>query len=472
MRHKKTLAPGAEEATAPRERRFTIEQAFEIAQTVHRDGRAAEAEGIYRAVLQARPEHVAALGALGVARHQQGDSGEALQLIRRALALAPGEPGIWNNLGNVLLEAGQVDAAADAYEQAVRLAPDLVEVHNNLGVLRRAQQRPVEAEAAYRRAIALNPRFADALSNLGRLLNALERTDEALVVLCEAVLLQPDHIKARHALGMTYCMAGRVPEAAQVYRDWLAEEPDNPEARHHLAACSGDAVPERAADAYVEKVFDGFAESFESKLAHLHYRAPQLIEAAVAERLGAPQRALAVLDAGCGTGLCGPLLAPYAQRLEGVDLSQGMLAKAEHRQVYDALAKAELMAFLRDAAPARYDLIVSADTLCYFGELQGVCDAAARALRPQGWLFFTVEALLGDGAGGFQLHPHGRYSHREAYLREVLAAAGLAVEGLERAQLRMESGKPVEGWVVSCRKEASSDGAEPVGLPGHSLSSR
>ncbi|OUL99164.1 hypothetical protein A8M77_27915 [Variovorax sp. JS1663] len=431
-----------------------MEQAFEIAQAVHRDGRPAEAERIYRAVLQARPEHVAALGALGVARHQQGESDEAVQLLRQALAIAPDEPGLWNNLGNVLLEAGRAEEAAEAYEQAVRLAPDLVEVHNNLGVLRRAQDRPVEAEAAYRRAIAINPRFADALTNLGRLLHAVGRTDEAIVALCEALLLRPDLIKARHALGMTYCMAGRVEEAAQVYRDWLAEEPDSPEARHHLAACSGDAVPERAADAYVEKVFDGFAESFESKLAHLQYRAPQLIETAVAEALGRPQPSFDVLDAGCGTGLCGPLLAPYARRLEGVDLSQGMLAQAARRQVYDALAKAELTAFLREAGPARYDLIVSADTLCYFGDLQCVCELASRALRPEGWLFFTVEVLQG-GEGNFRLQPHGRYSHGEAYLRDVLAACGLAVAGMRRAELRMESGRPVEGWVVSCKKEAS-----------------
>ena len=440
-------------SAARQERHVTIEQAFEIAQAVHRDGRPAEAEPIYRAVLQARPAHVGALGALGVARHQQGESGEAVQWLRRALAIAPGEPGIWNNLGNVLLEAGRADEAAEAYEHAVRLAPDLVEVHNNLGVLRRAQDRPEEAEAAYRRALAIHPKFADALTNLGRLLHAVGRTDEAIVALCEALLLRPDLIKARHALGMTYCMAGRVEEAAQVYRDWLAEEPDSPEARHHLAACSGEAVPERAADAYVEKVFDGFAESFESKLAHLQYRAPQLIETAVAEALGAPQPASDVLDAGCGTGLCGPLLAPYARRLEGVDLSQGMLDQAARRQVYDALAKAELTAFLRDAGPARYDLIVSADTLCYFGDLQCVCERAAQALRPEGRLIFTVEALQG-GEGNFRLQPHGRYSHREAYLRDVLAAAGLAVAGMRLAELRMESGRPVEGWVVSCKKEA------------------
>lgn len=441
------------EAAISEEREVTLEQALEIAQTVHRAGRPAEAERIYHAVLQARPRHAEALHGLGVARHQQGASEEAVELIRRALALAPDEPGTWNNLGNVLLQTGRVDAAADAYEQAIRLAPDRADIHNNLGVLRREQHRPQEAEAAYRRAIALNPKYADALTNLGRLLNALGRGDEALAAFCEALLLNPKHIKARHALGMTYYMAGRIDEAVQVYRDWLKDEPDSPEARHHLAACSGDAVPDRAADAYVEKVFDGFADSFEAKLAHLHYRAPELIGQTVTALLGEPRRALAVLDAGCGTGLCGPLLAPYAQHLHGVDLSERMLAKARPRQVYDVLAKAELTAFIEGAAAASYDLIVSADTLCYFGDLHAVARATAKALRPGGWLVFTVEALPGAGEAGFHLHPHGRYSHRESYLRAVLAGAGLVACELQPAHLRMEGGKPAQGWVVAAQRK-------------------
>ena len=38
-----------------------------------------------------------------------------------------------------------------------------------------------------------------------------------------------------------------------------------------------------------------------------------------------------MLDAGCGTGLCGPLIAPHARRLVGVDLSGQMLAHARER---------------------------------------------------------------------------------------------------------------------------------------------
>lgn len=451
---------------------LSVRDAFELAVRLHRAGRLDEAHMLYARIVEAVPDYADALHFMGVLQHMRGRNDEALGLIHRSITLNDAVPDWHNNLGNVLLESGRVDAAADAYARACALAPDRPDVLNNLGVLRREQGRPAEAEAFYRRAIALDPAYADAFSNLGRLLNGLGRQEEALAAFCEALVLNPRFVKARHALGMAYQMLGRLDDAAQVYRDWLAEEPGHPEALHHLAACTGDGVPERAPDAYVEKVFDDFANSFDAKLAMLDYRAPTLIAEAVAQRLGEARRDIAVLDAGCGTGLCGPLLAGYARRLEGVDLSERMLAKAQVRQVYDALAKAELTAFMDGVEPGSYDLVVSADTLCYFGDLHPVVRAAANALRPRGWLIFTAEASTGDGGAGFQLNPHGRYSHREHYLREVLAAVGLAVEGLQRAQLRMENGKPVEGWVVSCRKEAPGGGAEPVGLPGHSLSSR
>ena len=152
-----------------------------------------------------------------------------------------------------------------------------------------------------------------------------------------------------------------------------------------------------------------------------------------------------MLDAGCGTGLCGPLIAPYARRLVGVDLSARMLARARDRDIYDELVKHELTAFMAASAGA-FDVIVSADTLVYFGPLEGVVAAAANALRPGGLLIFTVEECIGCDAG-YVLSVSGRYCHAREYLDRVLTEANLEPL-IVPAELRLEAGDPVPGLVV------------------------
>jgi predicted TPR repeat methyltransferase len=124
-----------------------------------------------------------------------------------------------------------------------------------------------------------------------------------------------------------------------------------------------------------------------------------------------------------------------------------MLAKAAARGGYDQLEEAELTAWL-DAHPASADLIVSSDTLCYFGVLDGVAGAAARALRAGGTLIFTVEQSVDQP---FRLNPHGRYSHSESYVREVLAGAGLRELAMRHVTLRQEANAPVAGLLVAAR---------------------
>jgi predicted TPR repeat methyltransferase len=160
---------------------------------------------------------------------------------------------------------------------------------------------------------------------------------------------------------------------------------------------------------------------------------------------GAASKSLDVLDAGCGTGLCGPLIAPYSRRLVGVDLSARMLARARDRDVYDELVKHELTAYMAGFAGA-FDVIVSADTLVYFGPLEGVVAAASSALRPGGRLVFTVEELIGSDAG-YAISVSGRYRHARAYLDHVLANANLE-PAIVPAELRLEAGDPVPGLVV------------------------
>ena len=260
----------------------------------------------------------------------------------------PDQADWWSNLGIVFQSDDRLDSAIDSYRRAIAIDPSHANAHNNLGVLLRATGQPIEAEAAYRAAIRLNPEHIDAYTNLGILLNGLKRTEEAAACYCKVITLRPKHREARKLLALAHCTLGQVGEAVKIYEEWLEEEPKDPIARHMLAACTGRDVPERASNGFVETTFDSFASSFESKLERLSYRAPALVAAMLEDSGLELSPRLDVLDAGCGTGLCGAIVAPYALRLVGVDLSEGMLTHAKHKNVYHALLKAELTEYLRD----------------------------------------------------------------------------------------------------------------------------
>lgn len=448
--------PSATGQPPPVAKRISLDEALDYGLRLHREGRLGDAEAVYRQILAAVPEQPDALHFLGVLCHQSGRSEEALKCIAQALAARPEYADAHNNLGNVLKELGRLEEAAEAYRRTTAIQPTHADAHSNLGVVLRGLGRLEEAEMAYRMAIEQQPEHVEAQYNLGNLLKASGRLAEAASAYRAAIAVQPGHSDAHRNLLAALERAGRSEEIAAVFEQWLRHDPDNPIARHMLAAHTGEDVPDRAADGYVQAVFDGLAGEFEAHLQAIGYRAPALLATAIGQLLPTPQATLEVLDAGCGTGLCGPLLRPYARRLAGVDLSPRMLAHARSRGVYDALIEAELGAFLAGAETA-FDLIVAADTLVYFGRLDWVLQAAARALHHGGWLAFTVERAGADEAtAGFRLNPHGRYSHSEPYLVACLREAGLVPVTLEVAILRHELGEPVTGIVAVAQKAASS----------------
>jgi predicted TPR repeat methyltransferase len=433
------------------DRPVSLDEAISIAIRLQQSDQWVAAGDMYRRILEVAPDHPDAVHYSGVLAHQEGRSDEAVRLIARSLDLQPDRADFYSNLGIVLRDRLELDEAIAACQRAIAIDPSHANALNNLGVLLRAQGTVVEAEAAYRAAIRVCPDHSDAYTNLGILLNSQKRTHEALVCFCKVITFRPKHPEARRLLALAHCTLGEVDEAVGVFEEWLTEEPDHPIARHMMAACSGRDVPARASDAFIEMTFDSFAGSFDSKLATLSYRAPALVAGMLADADVEASKSLDVLDAGCGTGLCGPLIEPYARRLVGVDLSERMLARAQAKNVYDELVKRELTAYLRDT-PAAFDVIVSADTLVYFGPLQDVVAASANALRPGGRLIFTVEALIDAGPDvEYSIRPHGRYSHTRQYLERVLGDANLRPT-IRPAELRLEAGEPVPGWVVRATK--------------------
>jgi predicted TPR repeat methyltransferase len=411
-------------------------------------GRTGEAEASYEAAIAAHPEGAWSHYSLARLRHLAQRAGEAEAGYRRAIALDPALAEAHFNLGRLLLERGD---ASDA-EAALRVAVDREGAHaagasSLLGDALFAQRRAREALDAYRVAARLEPDDAEAQFDVGKTLEFLHRADEAIACYRRSIALEPASVAAREGLARALDAAGRRDEAIASVREWLAGDPGNATAAHVLASLGGARAPDQASDGYVKDTFDRFASNFDATLAGLQYHAPEFVATAVALALGQPRGELDVLDAGCGTGLVGPLVRPWARRLEGVDLSPEMLARAADRG-YDALHERDLVGFLA-GRPAAFDLVVSADTLCYFGRLESVIGAAARALRAGGSLVFTLEKLAGGDR--FVLGAHGRYAHAEGYARAVLAAHGFRTT-VAYGTLRLEGGVPVEGLIVAARR--------------------
>ena len=430
------------------------------AMRAHQAGDLDTAERLYGEVLALHAAQPDAMHFLGVLAHQRGRSDEAVALIGAALKIVPRHPDAHNNLGNVHKECERLAEAERCYRRALDCDPRHYHALSNLAVVLEARERLDDAFEAYGRLLAESPDYAHGHYRLGLFLRNHaqheEHLEQSAACFREAFRCDPRNVRALEGVGVALYMLGRHDEAAGVYRDWLAREPANPVPRHMLAACGAAEAPPRAADDYVRDVFDGFAESFDEQLIqNLGYRAPEVLVQALLEVLPGSGARLDVLDAGCGTGLCAPLLRKHARRLVGVDLSGGMVEKARVRGGYDALEVAELTAWL-DAHPDAFDLVISADTLVYFGDLEQVLAAAFRALRPGGWVGYTLEAV--DGGDRAELGSSGRYRHSRAYVERTLAEAGYVDVAIAADTLRREAGHPVPGWVVRARRPAGAGG--------------
>ena len=158
----------------------SIAQAFERGLAHHRAGRLAQAESVYRQILEAAPGHPDALHLLGVIAHQAGRDDAALELVDGALQVNPAHPGYRQQRGRVLGALGRLKEAEASFRAALASSPDYVEAQAGLGNVLKLQGRLAESIDCYRRALALRPDFAEAHANLGNALYVLGHFDAAL----------------------------------------------------------------------------------------------------------------------------------------------------------------------------------------------------------------------------------------------------------------------------------------------------
>ena len=425
---------------------------------LHEAGNLAQARTGFERILKKNPREVNALHYLGVVLHQQGQHEKGARLIQKAIEIYPKHWAAYSNLGGIFYKTGQFANAERAFRKVIELQPSDVRAYINLCNSLSHLGRDEEAINAGRTATILEAENKHCWLSLANALRKKGQYESAIECYEKAIALDPKLFEAHG--GLCHCISEleiqapgshkRMEKTAMAYRNWLNADPGNPVASYQLAAIEGNDAFKRSPDEFVSVFFDQFAETFDRNLADLEYSAPRLIAERVGVRLGQPGASLDVLDAGCGTGLLAAGLRPFARSLTGVDLSSRMLEKARARNLYDRLERAELTGFLK-GHPACFDLLILADTLIYFGELEELIRAMEGSLRSGGIAICTLERLE-DDAGDYRLNPHGRFSHHEDYLKRCLSAAGLSLVSCLDEVIRKERGQEVSGMLIEVLK--------------------
>jgi len=375
-------------------------------------------------------------------------------------------------------------------------------------------------------ALALDPLHRDASYNLGSLLLALGRPLLAVPHFKRCVLIDPTDRTASHVLGGV--LGDLEPTAvAAAYAEVVACQPENSRAKHMLATLTGEGeASQGAAHDYVREIFDELSEEFEDKLVkHLEYQVPWQLLEAVDEAAGSggrgagggyhPDGSWRVLDLGCGSGLCGRLFRKYTNieaaakargeagtsgeanavvepaggrgsgddgHMVGVDLSPKMIDISKQKGGYDELIVDDVHAAIEMQPDAGLQLLLSADTFIYVGDLDRCFDQARKKLADGGLFAFSVERLeqaqdgaaavepaegriedaaatsaaAADGAhAGFKLQRSGRYAHSHEYVAELAKNNGMVVEIQREVVVRKEQATPIPGLCYVLRKVVS-----------------
>jgi len=379
----------------------------------------------------------------GIEHFENGRLEPARICFEKCQALTPGRPSVLRNLGITLFHLRQWGAAIPVLNQATTADPSLAEAWLCLGLANKARGQWQGAAEALEKVLALSPQQVHLWLELGQVCLRLGNVQNALQAFDRALREDPGCAPAWSERGSLLRELHQFEEAARCFEKALALGGDPELNGYYLASVRDGDTPTSPPRRYVEALFDDYAAEFQSHVVEkLGYRG---FEVLLKPLLDTGKRYRHVLDLGCGTGLCGTLIAPQADTIDGVDVSSAMLEQARKLGVYRELIHADLGEFLA-ATALRLDLILAADVFIYVGDLATVFRSVRRILEPGGCLAFTVE--LAKEGRDIQLLPSLRYAHSEAYIRRLADAAGFTGVRISKAPIRRDQTTPIMGLYI------------------------
>lgn len=404
------------------------------------------AEKQFNNVLALNPNALDASFYLGVLYLEKNALDEAEQAFLAVLGQDNEHVQTLVNLGVIALKKEQQQKAVDYFTQALALDNENVDARNNLAATFMHHDRFENALMHYDVLLQKEPHNIEYLYNSGVAQMALGHLNEATLFFEHIIQQCPNHTLALNNLAAIYLKLEMRETAKEYLERALAINPQDSISTHMLHALTG-ATPADSPREYAHNLFNNYALYYDQHMqGQLNYTIPQHI-ARIAHEL----HLLTLdktLDLGCGTGLTGSVLRELSAQLVGVDIAEKMLAHAKQKNIYDQLIKMDILTFLRQDN-ALYDLIVAADVLPYFGNLDTLMHLISQHIAVEQYFIFTTEI---NEHHPWQLERSARFSHQPEYINALLNNCSLRLIRQEPIPARLQNHVPLQVMLYVAQK--------------------
>ena len=183
----------------------------------HQNGRLAEAEAVYRHILQTNPNHSVALCMLGIIAQATNNNEQAIALISKSIEINPNFADAHCNLGAVFSSENRLQDALKCFERALELKPDYLNASTNKSLI---LQKLGEFDAALRGfqyAHTLSPQSPEILFHIADLQRLLLKYDAALLNCNAALKINPNFVSALELKGTLIQAGGKTSEAISIF---------------------------------------------------------------------------------------------------------------------------------------------------------------------------------------------------------------------------------------------------------------
>ena len=386
-------------------------------------------------VVTLNPDHVQAHFYLGVLALDEGALDEAEQAFQRVLTQNNEHTDALINLGVIALKRQHDQQAITYFTQALAYDQTHIDARNNLAATFMHHDRFENALTHYAPLLEHDPNNPEYLYNAGVAEMALGHLQTAKTHFETLLIHQPQHFAALTNLAAIHVRLNEHPHAIRLLTQAHHANPNDASCQFMLNALTKRTDVHEACPDYTRNLFDNYAIYYDQHMQQtLHYSIPQHIGRALHQQHDKHMPMARTLDLGCGTGLSGIVLRELSVHLTGIDLSTKMLRHAKEKALYDLLLEAELLTFLQQDTQT-YDLVVAADVLPYFGELNTLFQAVRQRLINHGLFIFTIE--IGEHAD-WQLQESARFNHHPDYILTLAKQHQLTIKHQERIIARLQ----------------------------------